>query len=199
MIRIFALLSALILMAGCASQTIEGPPVPLGDFRLGHNIVVAKDTQSTVISRNVGDEELIASMTEALDARFGRYEGDNLYHLGVSIEGYVLAPPGVPVLYTPKSLLLVSVTVWDDAGGRKLNEAPYQFVAFESTGTDSVIIGSGWGRNKVKQLNGLTFNAAKSIESWMVEQTETYKWFTPEQQVMPAEAAKRPEAVESNR
>jgi hypothetical protein len=199
MMRIFAFLSVLIMLAGCANQTIKGPPVPLGDFSLGHNVVVTKNTQSSIISRNVSDEKLVAAMTGAIDQRFGRYEGENLYHLGISIEGYVLAPPGVPVIYTPKSLLLVTVTVWDDAGGRKLNEAPHQVIALETTGGDSLVIGSGWGRNKEKQLAGLTFNAAKSIEAWLVEQTETYKWFTPEQQVMPADAAKPPKIQESNR
>ena len=199
MMRIFAFLSVLIMLAGCADQAIKGPPVPLGDFKLGHNVVVTKNTQSTVISRNVSDEELVAAMTGAIEQRFGRYDGENLYHLGISIEGYVLAPPGVPVVYTPKSLLLVTVTVWDDAGGRKLNEAPSQILAFETTGADSLVIGSGWGRNKDKQLAGLTFNAAKSIESWMVEQTETYKWFTPDQQVMSADAVKPPKVLESSR
>ncbi|MEP2028285.1 MAG: hypothetical protein ABJI96_06210 [Paracoccaceae bacterium] len=199
MSRIFALLSALVIMAGCADQTIKGPPVPLGDFKLGHNVVVTKNTQSSVISREVSDEVLAAAMTDAIDQRFGRYDGENLYHLGISIEGYVLAPPGVPVIYTPKSLFLVTVTVWDDAGGRKLNEKPHEIIALETTGGDSLVIGSGWGRNKEKQLAGLTFNAAKSLESWLVEQMETYKWFSPEQQVMPADAAKPPRVLESNR
>jgi hypothetical protein len=197
--RIFALLSVLIIVAGCADQTIKGPPAALGDFSLGHNVVVTKNTQSSPISRNVSHEELKAAMTGAIDQRFGRYEGENLYHLGISIEGYVLAPPGVPVVFTPKSVLLITVTVWDDAGGRKLNEAPYEVLAFETTGGDSLLIGSGWGRNKDKQLAGLTFNAAKSIEAWMLEQTETYKWFTPEQQVMPADAMEPAKITESNR
>lgn len=197
--RVFALLSVLIIVAGCADQTIKGPPVDLGNFSLGHNVVVTKNTQSSPVSRNVSDEELKAAMTGAIDQRFGRYEGENLYHLGISIEGYVLAPPGVPVVFTPKSVLLITVTVWDDAGGRKLNEAPHQVIAFETTGGDSLIIGSGWGRNKDKQLAGLTFNAAKSIEAWLLEQTETYKWFSPEQQVMPAEAAEPVKIPESNR
>lgn len=197
--RIFALLSVLIIMAGCADQTIKGPPVALGNFSLGHNVVVTKNTQSSPISRTVSHDELKAAMTGAIDQRFGRYEGENLYHLGISIEGYVLAPPGVPVVFTPKSVLLITVTVWDDAGGRKLNEAPYEVLAFETTGGDSLIIGSGWGRNKDKQLAGLTFNAAKSIEAWMLEQTETYKWFTPEQQVMPADAVEPVKIPESNR
>ena len=61
MMRIFAFLSVLIMLAGCADQAIKGPPVPLGDFKLGHNVVVTKNTQSTVISRNVSDEELVAA------------------------------------------------------------------------------------------------------------------------------------------
>ena len=33
------------------------------------------------------DEELVAAMTGAIEQRFGRYDGENLYHLGISIEG----------------------------------------------------------------------------------------------------------------
>ena len=75
MMRFFAFLSVLVIMAGCADQTIKGPPAPLGDFKLGHNVVVTKNTQSSVISREVSDEVLVAAMTDAIDQRFGRYAG----------------------------------------------------------------------------------------------------------------------------
>lgn len=188
--RIFALLTILLLISGCASQTIEGPPVPLGDFKLGHNIVVASKMQQGPVSRSASEEEWIASMTKAIDDRFGRYDGNQLYHLGVSIEAFMLAPPGVPVVYTPKSVLILYVTLWDDVDGRKLNEVPHQVLVLESTGTDSIFIGSGWGRNKQKQLDGLSYNAAKSIETWLVEWSAEYGWFTPDERVAPAEAEK---------
>ena len=30
-------------------------------------------------------------MEAAIEERFSRYDGDSLYHLGISVEGYVLA------------------------------------------------------------------------------------------------------------
>lgn len=190
MTRIFSLFIALALLVGCGAQTLEGPPVPLGDFKLGHNVVVAGTMQQGPLSRTASEEEWVASMTKAIDDRFGRYDGDQLYHLGISVEAFMLAPPGVPVVYTPKSVLILNVTLWDDKGGRKLNAAPHQVLVLETTGTDSVFFGSGWGRNKQKQLDGLAFNAAKSIETWMLENSETYGWFTPNERVAPAESEK---------
>jgi hypothetical protein len=185
--RIFALLTALLLLTACGAQTLEGPPVPLGDFKLGHNVVVASKMQMGPVSRAATEEEWTASMTKAIGDRFGRYDGEQLYHLGVSVEAFMLAPPGVPVVYTPKSVLIVKATLWDDTDGRKLNEVAHQIAVLETTSGESVLVGSGWGRNKQKQLDGLSFNAAKAIETWLLEGQEKYGWFGPDERVMPAE------------
>lgn len=42
MIRLITLLTGLLLLIGCAEQDLsKEPPVDLGDFKLGHNVVVA--------------------------------------------------------------------------------------------------------------------------------------------------------------
>jgi len=193
MIRIYALLSALMLIAGCATQSLDGPPAPLGDFSLGHNVVIASKAVKGPVSRTASEDELAATLKTALADRFERYEGEQLYHFGVSVEGYMLAPRGVPLVYTPKSALVVNVTVWDDAGGRKLNEKPHQLTILETTDQNSVFIGSGWGRSKNKQLNGLSYNAARAIELWLLEQREEYGWFGEDERVMTAaDAIKKP-------
>ena len=185
MIRLFALLTALVFLAGCATNDLKEPPVDLGDFKLGHNVVVASKAQKGPVSRDATEQEWVAALTKAVDDRFGRYEGEQLYHLGVSVEGYMLAPPGVPVVYTPKSALIINVTLWDDVGGRKLNESVHQIVVLETTSKDSIFIGSGWGREKEEQMAGLSYNAARQIQEWMQETAETYKWFTPDEIVVP--------------
>ncbi|WP_174843481.1 hypothetical protein [Thalassococcus sp. S3] len=190
MIRsLFVLIFALFLTA-CATQDGVPEKVSLGDFRLGHNVVVASKMQKGPVSRDATEEEWVAALTSAINTRFGQYEGDQLYHFGVSVEGYMLAPPGVPLVYTPKSALIINVTLWDDESAQKLNEAVHQITVLESTDEDSVIIGSGWGRTKEEQLEGLSFNAARAIQRWMLEQSETYGWFTPNEVVMPADAEK---------
>lgn len=175
-----ALVAALILpvLVACSPKNLNEPPPNLGDFSLGHNVVVASKMRKGPVSRDATEEEWVTALKSAVDQRFGRYDGEKLYHLGISVEGYMLAPKGVPVVYTPKSALVLNVTVWDDAKGKKMNSVPYQVTIFEDTNQDSLIIGSGWGRTKQEQIDGLSYNAIYNIEQWLVENFETLDWFT---------------------
>lgn len=196
MVRILAFLAGMAFLAGCAANDLSKPPVALGDFKLGHNVVVASKMQKGPVSRDATEEEWTNTLTSAVSDRFGRYDGEQLYHLGISVEGYMLAPPGVPLVYTPKSALVINVTLWDDAGGRKLNEAPQQITVLETTGTDSILIGSGWGREKEEQMAGLSYNAVKAIESWMLEYSGTHGWFTADERVA-AKGTNKPITLQS--
>lgn len=180
MFRLIALLTGFALLAACGTQNPidEEPLLDLGDFSLGYNVVVAPKTQKGPISREATKEEWIDALTAAIAARFGRYEGESLYHLGISVEGYMLAPSGIPVVYNPKSALILFVTVWDDAEGRKLNSTPHQMIVFENTEAETVLLGSGRSRTREEQIAGLSYNAAKDLEAWLAEQRETYGWFT---------------------
>lgn len=191
MIRITALLIGLAVLVGCAGRDdLTQTPEPLGDFKLGHNIVIASKAQRGPVSRNASEGEWTSALEQAIDDRFGRYTGENFYHFGVSVEGYMLAPPGVPLIYTPKSALILNVTVWDDGAGRKLNDEPHQVLVFENTDENSIIIGSGIGRNKQEQLQGLSFNAARAIETWLEEQYARNRWFTDDPVFNPAPVEK---------
>ena len=178
MIRILALLLGLGLLGACAQKQLDQPLADLGDFRLGHNIVIASKMQKGPVSREATEEEWVTALTSAIGARFGQYQGDRLYHLGVSVEGYMLAPRGLPLVYTPKSALLLNVTVWDDAAAKKLNDRPKQLIVLETTDKDSVVVGSGWGRSRQQQMRGLSVNAAFEIEKWLLRQKEELGWFT---------------------
>lgn len=179
MIRTLFLLAGLALLTACgpAENTITGAPVPLGDFKLGHNVVVASKMQKGPISRDATEQEWVDALTRAVNARFGRYEGDQLYHFGISVEGYMLAPPGIPVLYNPRSALIINITVWDDAAGGKLNSKVHQITALEDTTSASFWKGSGRERTKQEQIDGLAFNAVEEIEEWLVEQQNEHGWF----------------------
>jgi len=177
MTRIFALLTILVIAAGCTPATPDEPLEALGEFSLGHNVVVASKAQKGPVSRDATEAEWVNAMTAAVAERFERYEGTQLYHLGISVEGYMLAPKGIPVLYSPKSALIINVTAWDDAAGKKLNEEPEQFTVFESTTGDTLLVGSGHERTKAEQLKGLSRNAVGRIEEWLLEQHETNGWF----------------------
>ncbi|RKT32965.1 hypothetical protein BXY70_2315 [Roseovarius halotolerans] len=177
MLRILALLAALSgLMACTNSNDLDETPAYLGDFSLGHNVVVAPNLTKGPASREASKEEWIAAMTTAIDERFGRYEGERLYHLGISVEGYVLAVTGIPLVASPKSALILKVTVWDDAMQKKLNEEPHQVTVMESV-SGSTILGSGLTQTKEKQLENLSRNAAKLIQAWMEQQNHEQGWF----------------------
>ena len=179
MIRLFALLAGFALLAACTAPSPEDPLEDLGAFRLGHNVVVASKMQMGPVSRKATEEEWVAALTDAVADRFGRYDGDQLYHLGISVEGYMLAPPGLPVVYNPKSALIINVTVWDDAAGKKLNEEVEQFTIFETPTGGSLLVGSGHERTKEEQMQGLARNAVARVEAWMVEMHAEHGWFAP--------------------
>jgi hypothetical protein len=187
MTRFFALLFSLSLLVGCAQDSLVEKPVPMGDFSLGHNVIVASKMQKGPISRKATEAEWTQAMTKAIADRFGRYDGENLYHLGISVEGYMLAPPGVPVVYSPKSALIINVTVWDDKAGKKYNDKPHQMTVFEDTTGESLIIGSGLGRTKEEQIEGLSSNAAYLIQVWLEKMHEKNGWFTDEAIYNPVE------------
>lgn len=179
MIRILALLTGLALLTACAAATPDEPLEDLGAFRLGHNIVVAPKVQKGPISRDATKEEWIEALTTAVDERFRQYQGDQLYHFGMSVEGYMLAPPGIPVLYNPKSALIINLTVWDDAAASKLNKEVKQFTIFETATGGTMLVGSGYERTKEEQMRGLSRNAVGQIEDWLVEMHKQNGWFNP--------------------
>lgn len=189
--RALCLLWFLPLLSACdPTADLDEPVVPLGDFSLGHNIVVADAPTVGPLSRKASREEWESTMKAAVARRMGRYDGDKLYHLGISIDGYVLAVPGVPVVASPKSVLIFSVTAWDDAAGGKINEEPHQMTVLEQISGENVI-GSGLTQSKKKQMENLSDNAARAIEKWLRKNAE---WFgVSEAEQMAADTA--PEAA----
>jgi hypothetical protein len=114
--------------------------------------------------------------------RLGRYEGDRLYHVAVHVDAYILAVPGVPVVASPRSALVISVNLWDDELGRPLNERTRQFTVLESLSGESVV-GSGLTQSAEQQMTNLARNAALMIEDWLAGNPH---WFDPEMDAPPA-------------
>ncbi len=173
--RLIAVLAALLL-AACAAEDPNRPPEDFGDFALGYNIVVAKNAQAVGPSRRATAAEWEAALKSAVGERFGRYEGGKLYHIGIGVDAYALAVPGVPVVLSPKSVLAITVNVWDDTAGRRVNAEPRQFTVFEGL-TGDTVVGSGLTRTREEQMATLAANAARQINGWLVENKA---WFTPE-------------------
>ncbi len=177
MVRILSALISIVVLSACnGASDLDKPAVPLGDFNLYHNIVVAPKVQKLPISREVSEEVLTTAVKDAIAERFDRYEGARNYHFGVSVEGYVLAPPGIPLVLAPKSIMILNIPVWDDAAGKKLTVEPHQITVFESL-DQGPIVGSGYTKTAEEQLKNLSQNAAKSIETYLVKQNKAEGWF----------------------
>lgn len=159
------------VLAGCQKNDLLEPPVPLGDFALGLNIVVTDKMQKVPISRDATAAEWEAAVEKAIDDRFGRYQGNKLYNLGISVDAYALAPPGLPIVLSPKSVLAITANVWDDAAQKKLNPEGKQLIIFESLSPETAI-GSGLTQSRERQIELLSYNAAKSIEGWLLDHPE---------------------------
>ncbi len=174
MYRSLAVLALLFGLTACGDfKDLQEPPKPMGNFLLGHNIVVAPDPVAGPLSRPATEEEWKESITAAIDERFGRYDGDKYYHIAVKVEGYVLALPGVPVVASPKSVLIAGVTIWDDAAEAKINPEPKRFTVFERLSAETVV-SSGLTQNRHVQRRNLSRNLAAKIHNWMLQHPE---WF----------------------
>lgn len=175
--RLIAVLSTLVVLAACGPRAFElEPPKNLGDFSLGFAVSTAADMQKVPISREASAEEWTEALDEALEARLGRYRsGTKLYNVGVTVDAYALAPPGIPLVAAPKSVLVVTAAVFDDATGKMLNPdgKGKQITAFERASADTVI-SSGLTRSKRQQILELSFVAAREIENWLAQNPQ---WF----------------------
>ena len=94
MLRWLALVVCLCALVTCVGDPVLSDlPEPIGEFALGYSVVVAPHPVAAPLSRKATDVEWIAAVKAAVDRRFARYEGDNLYHIAVSVDGYMLAQP----------------------------------------------------------------------------------------------------------
>ena len=169
-------LAGSLFLASCTEDNLSEPVEPLGDFRLGHNIAIADTVQAGPFSRELVEVELETAMQAAIEERLGRYDGDGLYHIGIFIGAAVLALPGVPLVYTPSSNMVMEVNVFDNSTRQRLNEEPERIIVGEGFENTVPFLGSGLTRQRQKQIENISENAARRIEAWLRENEE---WFTP--------------------
>lgn len=173
------------LLGACASSAgLDDPPADLGDFVLGHNITVTDKMQMVPISRAATGAEWEAAMEKAVADRFGRYDGSRVYNIGIAIDGYALAPPGIPVVAAPKSVLVITANIWDDARQAKLNTEGKQLAVFENLDGEN-LIGTGLTRTREEQMAALAHNAAGAVETWLLEHPD---WFAVAGDAAPSRA-----------
>lgn len=178
MFRLAAALVMILSLAACENglANLKKPVTPIGDFKLGFSEVVAPNLTKGPLSRDASAEEWTQAVDAAIEERFDRQGGSKYYHIGTSVEGYVLAQPGVPLVFSPKSALILRVTLWDDAAQRKLNAEPEQITVMEAI-TAETLAGSGLTQSREQQMRNLAANAALQIELWMRRQLRDEGWF----------------------
>ena len=184
-LRSLVLLAVLAALAACGARDLGPARAELGDFRLAHNITVDDNAQQGPFSRAAEPGQWKQAIEAEVARRLGRYEGDRLYHIAVHVDAYILALPGIPVVASPRSALIISVNVWDDALGRPLNDRARQLTVLESLSGESVM-GSGLTQSAEQQMAILARNAAVSIENWLAE---TPHWFDPDLDAAPPRLA----------
>lgn len=173
-VRGAALVLAAGLLSACAVTDLDGTPEPMGRFLLGHNVaVVSEDVEVLQISRKLDNDAWVDVVRDEMNSRFSRYDGDEYYHISTAILGYILAPPGIPVVAAPKSILMADVYLFRDSdGGKPITGEPKRFTVFEEGG--DAIVGSGLTRTAEEQARSLARSLAKQVHVWMLENKE---WF----------------------
>lgn len=172
--RFIALISLLLLTAcGLPITDLDKTPEPIGDFKLGFAVTNAADPMAKgPLSRDATRQEWMAALKPAFETRFKRFDGEKYYHIGVTAMGYVLAQPGVPLVLSPKSILIFEVVVIDDATQQLLTPEPEQFTIFERF-SSGFLVGSGYTQTREEQIEHLSKAAAHRTEQWLREQP----WF----------------------
>ena len=169
--RTSILLAGIALLTACNANDLKKPPVPLGDFVLGWNLAVGEGVQAPGISRQATEEEWKSGIETAMADRFGRYEGSRIYNFSIRVDGYVLAPPGIPVVASPRSALIVTVFVFDDATQTLLNPEGKQLTMLEGVSPES-FIGSGLTQTKTQQIARMSFRAALAVQRYLLDNPE---------------------------
>jgi hypothetical protein len=164
-----------VLACGTVEEDLSEAPMPLGQFRLGHNIAIADNVTKGQFSSEFTDIQIEVAVQNQVAQRLRRYDGDGLYHLGIVVGGIVLAQPGVPIVYAPKPVMILDVTVFDNATQEKLNAEPKRIFAGEGMRNAVPFLGSGNVRSVELQLENLSASAAREIEAWLRENPD---WFT---------------------
>ncbi len=167
--RVFGGLSigGMAALSGCATPdplTQELPP--MGDFRLALAIVVSENAKKIPPSRDATPGALKSQMKAEIERRFGSYGGGKDYIVAVNIDGYSLAPPGIPIVLAPKSILVISANLWTASPQEKI-AGPEQITTFE--GADTLLLGSGLVKDADEQLATLTRNATSKIQTWLLK------------------------------
>lgn len=176
--KLLKLCAILAVVSACTPPVVENPVSEIGDFALGYNFVQGDDMVKGPLSRDGDPKVISAAVQEALDKRLMRYQGDKRYHVVTRIDAYTLGRMGIPFVFSPQTALVLTVSVWDDAAQKRINEKPVQLVVLENT-NKSNLLGSGIGQTRDQQIASIAESAAYQIEDFLIKQHQENGWFDP--------------------
>ena len=166
------------LLLACEPEDLTLPPEPLGTFRFGHNVVVTEGVKRGPLSRSISGQTIQAVIQAEMKNRFARYEGDGLFHIGIKVDSFILAEPGIPLVFSPKTLMILGYNVWNDATGEKLFDE-FRVISVLPDGQKSIpLVPSGFTNTADEQLAALARGAAKTIE-FELRKPENAAFFEP--------------------
>ena len=163
--QICLLIIMCLLLLACA---LEDKPIvnPIGDFRLGHVTVHAGSAETAQWSRRATETQLTDAVRTAVRTRFGPLRGRSWYHVAITLDAYLLPPPGIPVIASPRAGVVARVQIWDDRTRSVLNPRPRTIAANESTNSQT-LFGSGYSYDAEDQLDRAARSLALQIEHWL--------------------------------
>ena len=144
----------------------------LGDFQLCGQFVTFVANDPGPLSRKATEDEWVNALNAELARQLGPYKGGKCYTVSVAVEGYGLAQPGVPLVFSPKSGLLLRAFVFDNA----LIEAEAPSVL--NKGGHQIQVGlvdqGGLLNEREAQLGALARTGVADVVKWMEQNPE---WF----------------------
>ena len=72
----------------CAPTNRSAKVDPIGEFRVGHTVVVGKDMVQGPLSREADPQKIIDAIKQATSERLSVYDGSQYYHVAVKIDAY---------------------------------------------------------------------------------------------------------------
>ncbi|SDW56850.1 hypothetical protein [Litoreibacter albidus] len=162
-----ALFAATFLSACAVPNPDTDEQVPLGDFKLDLNVAVTDQAKKMGVTRAATAEEWEQVLEAAIDKRFRRYDGEKLYHISYSLDGYILATKGGRLALAPRSALSMTVHIWDSETKTILKDRSKQILVLEQLDGET-FVGSGFFNTKEQQMENLGAQFAKAVERWLV-------------------------------
>lgn len=140
-------------------------------FTLGHVGVITTGMAKGAYSVDVQSQDLATHLRSAVTSELSNFTGGHQYNLGIKVEAYTLANPSMPTVPQPKSVLMLTLSVWDDSHDPRPILAPATVVAVDGLYGTSIFVTKPQGSID-QRLAALCAKAAIEIERYLVKNSD---------------------------